>query len=187
MPFKRNPEKAETVCSLARSIIASVPTLWSNAANSLLERTLDDSANRRSAIPEAFLATDEVINLVYEILDGLFIDEDAINQILEKYGPFSAIERVLTALVKQGADRQEMHERLRQHSMNAWKTIREGNPNPLVDSLTADTALLKYLQPTQIRSLLEFTNYLGLAPEKAKSFATRIYTKFVDQETSEDA
>jgi hypothetical protein len=70
--------------------------------------------------------------------------------------------------------------------MNAWETIREGNPNPLVDSLTTDTALLKYLQPTHIRSLLEVSTYLGLAPEKAQSFAQRIYTKFVDQETNDE-
>jgi len=187
MPFKRNPEKAETACSLARSVIASVPTLWQDAANTLLERTLDDSANRRSTIPEAFLASDEILSLVYEIMDGLLIDQVAIDHVLETHGPFSAIERVLTALVKAGADRQEMHERLRQHSMRAWEAVRDGHDNPLIDSLCTDTAFLKYLQPTQIRSLLEVTTYLGLAPEKAKAFATQIQNKFRDPELSEDS
>jgi len=186
MPFKRNPEKAETACSLARSVIASVSTLWQDTAYTLLERTLDDSANRRSAIPEAFLACDEILSLVYEIIDGLLIDKVSIDQVLEKHGPFSAVERVLTALVKEGADRQEMHERLRQHSMRAWEAIREGGANPLIDSLCTDTTFLKYLQPTQIRSLLEVTTYLGLAPEKAKAFATQIQNKFKDPEPAEE-
>lgn len=187
MPFKRNPEKAETACSLARSVIASVSTLWQNASNTLLERTLDDSANRRSAIPEAFLGCDEILNLTYDIVDGLVIDKVAIDQVLELHGPFSAIERVLTALVKADADRQEMHERLRQHSMRAWEVIREGNPNPLIDLLCSDTTLLKYLQPSQIRSLLEVRTYLGLAPEKSKAFAAQIQNKFIETESTEDA
>jgi adenylosuccinate lyase len=187
MPFKRNPERAETACSLARSVIASVSTLWQDAAYTLLERTLDDSANRRSAIPEAFLACDEILTLIYEIIDGLLIDEVAIEQVLVKHGPFSAIERVLTALVKQGADRQEMHERLRQHSMRAWETIQKGNPNPLIDLLIGDTALLKYLQPAQIRALLEVNSYLGLAPEKAREFASLIQNKFMEHDASQES
>ncbi len=187
MPFKRNPEQAETVCSLARLVIASVSTLWQNAAYTLLERTLDDSANRRSTIPEAFLACDEILHLVTEIVHGLEIDENAIHQNLETHGPFAAIERVLTALVHEGANRQEMHERLRQHSMRAWEAIRNGNPNPLIDLLCADTTLLKYLQPTRIRSLMEIQTYLGLAPQKATEFAAQIQHKFVASELLEES
>jgi adenylosuccinate lyase len=186
MPFKRNPEHSETVCSLARLVIASVSTAWQNAAYTLLERTLDDSANRRSIIPEAFLACDEILHLVTEIISGLEIDELSIKQQLEIHGPFAAVERVLTALVQQGADRQEMHERLRQHSMRAWEAIRNGNTNPLIDLLCADTALLKYLQPTRIRSLMEIQTYLGLAPQKATEFALQIRHKFIAPETSDE-
>jgi adenylosuccinate lyase len=187
MPFKRNPEKAETACSLARTVIASVTVLWQDAANTLLERTLDDSANRRTVIPEAFLACDEILSLVYEIIDGLLINRVGIVQVLEKHGPFSAVERVLTALIKEGADRQEMHERLRLHSMRAWETMQEGNPNPLIDLLCSDTALLKYLQPAQIRGLLEVSTYLGLAPEKAKNLASLIQNKFKEPETTAES
>jgi adenylosuccinate lyase len=187
MPFKRNPERAETACSLARLVIASVSTLWQNAAYTLLERTLDDSANRRSVIPEAFLACDEMLHLVIEIVDGLEVDENSIHQNLETYGSFAAVERVLTALVHEGANRQEMHERLRQHSMRAWEAIRSGNPNPLVDLLCGDTALLKYLQPTRIRSLMEIQTYLGLAPQKAEDFAAQIRHKFIASESLEES
>jgi adenylosuccinate lyase len=182
MPFKRNPEKAETACSLARLVIASVTTLWQNSAYTLLERTLDDSGNRRSTIPEAFLVMDEMLNIVNTIIDGLVIDETAIDQTLETYGPFAAVERVLTALVQAGADRQEMHERLRQHSMHAWEAVRKGESNPIADSLCADTTLLKFLQPVQIRSLLEIRTYLGVAPQKAKEFASQIRSKFLSLE-----
>lgn len=187
MPFKRNPERAETVCSLARLVIASVPTLWQDVACTLLERTLDDSANRRSAIPEAFLACDEILHRTLEIVDGLVIDENSINHTLETHGPFAGIERVLTALVSEGANRQEMHERLRQHSMRAWEAIRSGDPNPLIELLCADTAILKHLQPSRIRSLLEIQTYLGLAPQKAADFALQIRQKFIASETLEES
>jgi adenylosuccinate lyase len=186
MPFKRNPERSETACSLARLLIGSVSTIWQNAACTILERTLDDSANRRVAISEAFLASDEILHLVTETIEGLEVDEHSINQSLEIHGPFAAIERVLTKLVREGANRQEMHERLRQHSMRAKETIRNGNPNPLIDLLSADTALLKYLQPTQIRSLMEIKTYLGFAPQKADDFALQIRKKFSVSETSDE-
>jgi adenylosuccinate lyase len=186
MPFKRNPERAETACSLARLVIASVSTLWQNAAYTLLERTLDDSANRRSTIPEAFLACDEMLHLITEIMDGLEIDEISIDRHLETFGPFAAIERILTALVHAGADRQEIHERLRQHSMRAWEAIRSGNPNPLIDLLCSDTTLLKFLQPTRIRSLMEIHTYLGLAPQKATDFAAQIQQKFIASESLDE-
>jgi adenylosuccinate lyase len=187
MPFKRNPERSETACSLARLVIASVSTVWQNAAYTLLERTLDDSANRRTTIPEAFLACDEILHLVMEVMDGLEFDENSIHQSLEIYGPFVAIERVLTGLVHEGANRQEMHEQLRHHSMRAWEAIRSGNPNPLIDLLCADTTLLKYLQPSRIRSLMEVQTYLGFAPQKAADFAQQIRQKFIASETSDES
>jgi adenylosuccinate lyase len=186
MPFKRNPERAETICSLARLVIASVSTIWQNAAYTLLERTLDDSANRRSTIPEAFLACDEILQLTTEIVDGLIINENAIQQTLKIHGPFAAIERILTALVREGADRQEMHERLRQHSMRAWESIHAGEPNPLIDLLCADTAILKFLQPSRIRTMLEIDTYIGLAPQKAIDLASQIRHKFISPEPSEE-
>ena len=111
---------------------------WDNAANSLLERTLDDSANRRVVLPEAFLICDELLMTAKRILSGLQVNETAIQRNLEVYAPFAAVERVLMALVKAGADRQVMHEYLREHSMTAWGAIQSGNPNPLAELISHD-------------------------------------------------
>lgn len=174
MPFKRNPIKAEKICSLARQISAGVGVAWQNAAVNLLERTLDDSANRRRLIPETFLACDEILKTAIEIIEGLEVDEKGCEEQMRSFGPFSAIERLLTALVLAGADRQEMHERLRQHSMSAWESIEEDKPNLLADALAADTALLHYIQPVRIRELLDASSYTGLAPEQARDITARI-------------
>lgn len=178
MPFKRNPIGSEKICSLARLIASSVDVAWDNAANALLERTLDDSANRRGIIPEAFLACEEMLSTAFDVVDGLETDEGAIQYWLDRYGPFSATERLLTALVQAGADRQEMHERLREHSLRAWEAIESGGHNPLGDNLASDTQLLQYLQPVRIRELMEIQDYLGEAPQKARDLAALIQTRF---------
>lgn len=174
MPFKRNPVKSEKICSLARQVAANVSIAWHNSATNLLERTLDDSANRRSSIPETFLACDEMLLTALEIVTGLEVDEIAIGDQLTRFGPFAALERVLTTLVRAGADRQVMHERLREHSMAAWETIQSDKPNPLPDRLAADTAILQYLQPARIRELLDASSYVGTAPQRARELAVRI-------------
>lgn len=174
MPFKRNPVKAEKICSLARQVAAGVSVAWQNSATNLFERTLDDSANRRSLIPEAFLACDEMLHTAVEIVTGLEVDQAAIATQLTTFGPFAALERVLTTLVQAGADRQEMHERLRVHSMTAWEAIHDDKPNPLPDQLATDTVLLKYVQPARIRELLDARSYIGTAPQRARELASRI-------------
>lgn len=179
MPFKRNPVKAEKICSLARQVAAGVNVAWQNAASTLLERTLDDSANRRSLIPESFLACDEMLCTALLVVDGLIVDEAGCAAHLATYGPFAALERVLTALVRAGADRQEMHERLRQHSMAAWDAIQEDKLNPLPDLLSTDMPLLHFLQPVRIRELLEAGSYTGQAPERARKMAARIQERLL--------
>jgi len=178
MPFKRNPVQAENICSLAREVLGFTTVAWQNAANQLLERTLDDSANRRSILPEAFLACDAMLGSSLHIVQGMLIDEAASKAALELYGPFSATERVLSALVRAGADRGTMHERLRLHSLNAWESIQTGRENPLQEVLSQDTTLLRYLQPAQIRELLDVSSYQGLAPQRAKEFAVNILARF---------
>jgi adenylosuccinate lyase len=174
MPFKRNPIRAEKVCSLARYVAALPAVAWENAAESLLERTLDDSANRRVIWPEAFLAMDEMLETALTILRGLKVDADACAANLATYGPFAATERVLMALVRAGADRQHMHEKLREHSLKAWGAIRAGKPNPLANNLASDTDLLRYLQPARLRELMKAEGYLGTAVERADALATEI-------------
>jgi len=174
MPFKRNPVNAEKVCSLARFVAAMPAVAWQNAAESLLERTLDDSANRRASLPEAFLAIEECLNTSVKLARGLVVDVKAIAANVEKFGPFAATERVLMALVRAGADRQLMHERLRQHSLKAWEAVKAGRPNPLAGSLAADPALLAHLQPARLRELMDARAYVGTAPERAVALAAEI-------------
>jgi adenylosuccinate lyase len=174
MPFKRNPIQAEKVDSLAR-LLAQMPRIaWDNAANSLLERTLDDSANRRTIIPEAFLICDELLHTTRRILDGLQVNEAAIRHNLDTYTPFAAMERILMALAKAGADRQVMHERLRQHSLNAWQMVQTGKPNPLADSIGMDAEFTRYLSAHELSALMDITLYVGDAPQRAGMLAGTI-------------
>jgi adenylosuccinate lyase len=171
MPFKRNPVNAEKINSLARWL-AQLPRLaWDNAANSLLERTLDDSANRRILLPEAFLGTDELLKATATIVEGLQIDSSALGRNLSIYAPFAATERVLVALGKSGADRQAMHERLRQHAMQAWEAVRSGLPNPLMELILNDEVFHVYLPEAKLRSLMDASLHLGDAPARARAMS----------------
>lgn len=174
MPFKQNPIKAEKINSLGR-ILAQLPrTAWDNAAHSLFERTLDDSANRRSILPEAFLCADEMLVTMTEILSGLQIYEDAIQKNLAEYGPFAATEKVLMLLSKKGADRQEIHQRLRDHSLQAWAVVHQGEPNPLIALVAGDSVFQEYLSSNELNQAMQGEAYLGDAVDRAKKFAVEI-------------
>jgi adenylosuccinate lyase len=177
MPFKRNPVRAEKINSLGRYLAELPRVAWDNAAHSLLERTLDDSANRRIILPESFLATDEMLSSMRGILAGLQVDRAAMARNLAIYGPFSATERVLMAGVKAGADRQVMHELIRGHSMRAWETVRSGEANPLPESLAGDGELARFLSAGQIHELMNYTRHLGNAPARAREMAARVRTE----------
>ena len=171
MPFKRNPINSEKIDSLARYLASLPHVLWDNAAHSLLERTLDDSANRRVVIAEAFLATDEIIRVATRIIKGLRINEPQIARNMQTYGPFAATERLLMALVKAGANRQDMHELIREHSLKAWTALNMGAPNPLIDNLCADPTVTHYVTAAQARILLDASDYVGDAPQRARAVA----------------
>jgi adenylosuccinate lyase len=171
MPFKRNPINAENMDSLGRWVAAQVAVLWDNAAHSLLERTLDDSANRRLVLPGMFLAVDEMLGRAARVLTGLHIDADAVQRNMERYGPFAAVERLLMALTRAGANRQTMHARLRQHSLEAWQAVQEGLANPLVDLVAADETLLAYLPAEAIRAAMVSADYTGDAAQRALALA----------------
>jgi adenylosuccinate lyase len=174
MPFKRNPINAENIDSLAR-LVASLPRIaWDNAAHSLLERTLDDSANRREMFPVAFLSTDEILGRATRLVRDLRVDEAALTRNLEKYGTFAATERVLMAVVKAGADRQEMHEIIRKHSLAAWAEIANGGSNPLPARLSKDKEITTHLDPERVITLLDARQYVGDAPERAQDLAGQI-------------
>ena len=174
MPFKRNPINAEKIDSLARALAQFPRLAWDNAAHSLLERTLDDSANRRSALPESFLIADELVSTARRIVDGLVVNEDAMRRNLSIYGPFAGTERVLMALSKAGADRQAMHERLRELAMSAWQSVESGEENPLTGLVSSEPEFLEYLSEEHLLSLLEASEYLGNAPDRAKEMSQTI-------------
>lgn len=171
MPFKRNPIHAEKIDSLARFVAALPRVVWDNAAHSLLERTLDDSANRRVVLPEAFLAVDEMLVVTTRIIADLRVNEAQIARNMQTYGPFAATERLLMAVVKAGANRQEMHERIREHSLAAWVKLNVGQPNPLIELLCADEHIIRYLDAEEARRLLDAGAYLGDAPRRAQALA----------------
>lgn len=174
MPFKRNPINAENIDSLARFIATLPRVTWDNAAHSLLERTLDDSANRREVLPAAFLATDEILRRATRLVRDLRVDEAAMTRNLEKYGTFAATERVLMAAVKAGADRQEMHEIIREHSLAAWVAVAAGQANPLPTQLAADEQITHFLSSEQVAHLMDASQYVGDAPQRAKNLAAQI-------------
>lgn len=174
MPFKQNPIMAEKVNSLGRYLAQLPRTAWDNAAHSLLERTLDDSANRRVILPEAFLITDEMLHVSQEILAGLQVFEKGIKQNLLEFGPFAATEKLLMLLSKAGADRQKMHQVLREHALQAWSAVREGEPNPIIELISNDSALLEYLSQEEITKAMDGSAYLGDSVERAKKFSAKI-------------
>ncbi len=171
MPFKRNPVMAERIDSLARLLVGYADTAWQNAATNLLERTLDDSANRRTILAEAFLCADELLSLARKIVEGLRIDERRIAQNLRTYGPFAGSEAVMMEAVKAGGDRQALHESLRTAAMTAYERLASGGDNPLAELLVDDESLTALLDPAEIRLLLDPTDHVGDAPERARAFA----------------
>jgi adenylosuccinate lyase len=174
MPFKKNPISSEKICSLGR-YLTSLPAVFSgNASLSILERTLDDSANKRVAMPEAFLALDEILVTAQKITEGLVIDEKRIAYNLSKFEPFAGTERIIIAAVKKGANRQEMHERIRKISMKAWTSIQKGKVNTLVRLLYEDKRLLQYLSRKDISKLIDSRSHVGDAPKRALKLAKRI-------------
>jgi len=167
MPFKKNPISSENICSLAR-FVATLPKIASeNAMLSYLERTLDDSANKRIIIAEAFLMTDQILITAEKIIEGLVINKERISFNLNQHVSFAASESIILETVKKGADRQEMHEVLRNISMTAWEDIQKGKENPMMKLLVADKLISCYLNKNQLEKLMEVETHIGNAPERA--------------------
>jgi adenylosuccinate lyase len=174
MPFKRNPINSEKIDSLCRLAAAQVDVLWHNAADTILERTLDDSANRRITIPQLFLATEEVLATADKLIRGAVFHTDGIRQTLAKYGLFAASERLLMELGRRGADRQKMHEIIREHSLKAWAIVQRGEGNPLAETLSSDEQIIAHISKEEVLSLLDASDYVGDAPERARLMVERI-------------
>lgn len=164
MPFKRNPISCERICSLARLVASGPQIAWENAANNGLERTLDDSANRRVWMAQSFLALDEMLLLAYKVLDGLVVNDAVVQKHLEQHGPFALTEVLLMKLVKEGHSRQEAHEKLREKSMAAWSDVLQGKPNPLLKEVKGH----------------DISQHTGLATRKAAAFSRKLKKKLTN-------
>ncbi len=167
MPFKKNPINSENICSLARFVSTLPQTASENASLSYLERTLDDSANKRIIIAEAFLTTDQILMTAEKIISGLVINKERISFNLRQYASFAVSESIILEAVKNGANRQEMHEVLRINSMIAWTDIQNGKKNPMMKLLLEDKLIKKYLNKEYLEKLMEVENHIGNAPERA--------------------
>lgn len=176
MPFKKNPDKAEKVCSLARYVSSLFSAAWSNPANSLLERTLDDSANQRIFLPEGFLGVNECLTTTTNLLKSLTINTIAVTKNLASYGQFTAVEPLLMKLVKQGANRQEMHDIIKSCSMKVWQGREEGKPFSLFALLAQEKEITRFLSKEKLKEFVSPLSHTGCAKEKAKAFLVTINT-----------
>ncbi|MGX8699463.1 MAG: adenylosuccinate lyase [bacterium] len=169
MAYKRNPMRCERICSLSRYVVNDAMNAADTAAVQWLERTLDDSANRRIAIPEAFLATDAVLTLVINVIKGGRVYPKVMEKHLREELPFIASENILMDAVKRGGDRQELHEAIRQYSQKAAATVKlEGGDNDLLTSLMADERF--GLTEESLKEVLDIRKFIGLAPRQTRDF-----------------
>ncbi len=169
MAYKRNPMRAERMNALSRHVLALSMDPAMTAASQWLERTLDDSANKRIAIPEAYLATDAALLLWHNVAAGLVVHEPVIRRNLEEELPFMATEAILMRGVKQGGDRQDLHERIRRHSVAAANRMKdEGAENDLADRIAADEAFR--LTRQEIEEILDPARHVGRSPEQVDAF-----------------
>jgi adenylosuccinate lyase len=168
MPYKRNPMRAERMCAIARHVIVLAQDPAFTAATQWLERTLDDSANRRLSIPDSFLALDGCLVLLENVANGLVVNPEVIRRNLAEHLPFMATETILMHAVSRGGDRQLLHERLRQHSIAAAQRMKEGAEVDLLQRIAADRAF--GLSRGDLDRLSDAARYVGRAPEQVARF-----------------
>ena len=169
MPWKRNPMRSERICGLSRFVMSLLDNCAHTAANQWFERTLDDSANRRLALPELFLGTDAVLNLYLNVASGLVVHPGVVRRNLDADLPFLASEHLMMEAVKAGADRQNVHESLRVHAREAARVIKEdGGENTLRERLAGDPAFAAVAG--RFDELLEPSRFVGRAPEQVLEF-----------------
>ncbi len=169
MAYKRNPMRSERISALARYVIVNALNPAITASTQWLERTLDDSANRRISIPEAYLALDSILNIYQNIADGIVVYPRVIEKHVMEELPFMATENILMEAVKKGGDRQELHERIRQHSLaSAGRVKNDGQPNDLIERIAGDPAFGLSLE--DIKEVLKPENYIGRCPQQVDEF-----------------
>ena len=187
MPYKRNPMRCERVCGLARFVWNLVGNTYDTAATQWLERTLDDSANRRLTLPEAFLATDACLSIMTNVMSGLIVHEATVRKNLMAELPFMASENLMMEAVKRGKDRQEVHEAIRQHAQRAGSRVKdEGADNDLIDRLRSEPLL----EGVDLDAALDPSKYIGLAVQQTEAlisdYIAPLREKYGDQQDAED-
>ena len=171
MAYKRNPMRSERICSLARFVISLQSSPANTVATQWMERTLDDSANRRLVLPQAFLAIDAILILLQNVTSGLVVYPRVIAKNLAEELPFMATENLLMAAVQAGGDRQELHERIRVHSQDAAQIVKqEGKPNDLLSRLSGDPAF----SGANLAGAMEPSHFIGRAPEQVDEFLAEV-------------
>ena len=168
MPYKRNPMRCERICSLSRYLMADAANAPMTASTQWLERTLDDSANRRISLPEGFLCADAVLRLCQNVTNGLHVNEKIADRTLREYLPFLATENIMMEAVKRGGDRQELHEKIRRHSMAATARMKEGEPCDLLDRLAGDPAF--GMTRAELDRVMEPSLYTGRCAQQVERF-----------------
>ena len=180
MAYKRNPMRSERIGSLARYVIADAINPAITASTQWFERTLDDSANKRISVPEAFLSVDAILELYINVVSGLVVYPKMIEKHLLAELPFMATENIMMAAVKKGGDRQELHEKIRQHSMAAGAVVKvEGKENDLVDRIANDPAFMTTKE--EILSIMKPENYVGRAPEQTADFLNDVVKPLLEE------
>lgn len=169
MAYKRNPMRCERMTSLARNVIAMTVNPAMTESTQWLERTLDDSANRRISLSEAFLSADAVLGIFANVTDGLVVYPKVIEKRLMENLPFMATENIMMEAVKRGGNRQELHEKIREYSMQVTREVKlEGKPNTLIAKMAADPAFM--MNEDELNSLLEPSKYIGRSKEQVEEF-----------------
>ena len=172
MAYKRNPMRSERICSLARYLMADAMNAPMTASVQWLERTLDDSANRRISMPEGFLCADAILRLAQNVTDGLHVNEKIVEKEVREYLPFIATENLLMEGVKRGGDRQQLHEVIRQCSMEATARMKDGLSCDLLSRLSAHPAFA--MTETEMEAVLDPKLYIGRCPEQVDAFLHKL-------------
>ena len=185
MAYKRNPMRCERICSLSRYLMADAANAPMTASVQWLERTLDDSANRRIALPEGFLCADAVLRLCQNVTNGLHVNEKIVDRTIREYLPFLATENIMMEAVKRGGDRQELHERIRQHSMAATARMKEGERCDLLDRLAADPAF--GMTRAELDAVMDPALYTGRCAQQVERFLSECAPLLADAQSADGA
>ncbi len=180
MAYKRNPMRSERIASLARYVMIDALNPAITSATQWFERTLDDSANKRLSIPEGFLAIDGILDLCLNVVDGLVVYDKVITKRLMSELPFMATENIMMDAVKKGGDRQELHEKIRQLSMEAGRNVKqEGKENNLLELIAADPAFGMTLE--ELQSTMDPSKYVGRSPIQVDNFIAKVVRPILDK------